>query len=213
MIHVVTPFSRPNNARVLVDHLERQGVALTWHPLVGSVEFPWDCLREWVRPLRVDVPAGCDPFCYKLRAFVESGRIEDGERYGVLCDDDLYDEGLLGAVAGMDEPIVVVSMLRGHSVPAHSTNGYLHPTWTLTAAAEMMRPGGVGLQQCFVMGEIFREAAFDLERAEYCDGLVAEWMAREYEGEIRYEPELYVLFNRLEPGRWAVDADEVALWR
>ena len=30
---------------------------------------------------------------------------------------------------------------------------------------------------------------------------------------IRYEPELTVLFNRLEPGRWAVDDEEVERWR
>ena len=81
MIHVITPFSRPQNARILVDHLARQGVAVTWHPVVSSVPFPADCLREWVTPLRTSVPAGEDPFCWKLRAFVESGRIVDGERY------------------------------------------------------------------------------------------------------------------------------------
>lgn len=208
MIHVVTPFSRPNNARVLVDHLARQGTAVTWHPLVGDVALPWDCLRAWVRPMQVDVPEGRDPFCYKLRAFVASGEIADGERYGVLCDDDLYEDGLLAAVAEMSEPIVVVSMLRGHRVPAQAANGHLHPTSTLTAAREMMRVAGVGMQQCFVMGEIFRRIEFDLERAAYCDGLAAAWLAETFGESIRYEPERHVLFNRLEPGRWAVDYDE-----
>lgn len=208
MIHVVTPFSRPQNARVLVSHLERQGVALTWHVLVGSVPFPWDCLREWVRPMQVDVPEGVDPFCYKLKTFVESGEVADGERYGVLCDDDMYGEGVLRAVAGMRERIVVVSMLRGQRVPAQSDNGYLHPVTPLVASPGMMKVGGMGLQQCFVMGEIFRRANFDLERAPFCDGYVGEWMAYEYGSQIRYEPALHVLFNRLEPGRWAVDSGE-----
>jgi len=209
VIHVVTPFSRPQNAPILVGHLARQGVALTWHPLVGSVKFPASCLRDWVRPMQVDVPGGADPFCYKLRAFVEGGEIVDGERYGVLCDDDLYEDGLLGAVERMGERIVVVSMLRGHCAPARSDNGYSHPTWPLVAAPEMMRVGGVGLQQCFVAGEIFRQAEFDPARAPYCDGLVGEWLGREFADSIRYEPALSVLFNRLEPGRWAVDYDEV----
>ena len=144
MINVITPFSRPENARIVRDHLARQGVAVTWHPVVSSVALPVDCLRAWVKPLRTRVPAGADPFCWKLRAFVESGRIVDGERYGVLCDDDLYEEGVLQAVAGMVEPIVVVSMLRGHRVPERSDGGYEHPVTPLIARPESMRPGGVG---------------------------------------------------------------------
>ena len=101
MINVITPFSRPENARLVRDHLSWQRVAVTWHPVVSSVALPVDCLRAWVKPLRTRVPAGADPFCWKLRAFVESGRIMDGERYGVLCDDDLYGDGVLRAVAGM----------------------------------------------------------------------------------------------------------------
>jgi hypothetical protein len=108
----------------------------------------------------------------------------------------------------MTERIVVVSMLRGQHVPTWAANGHLHPTSTLRAEPAAMRPGGVGVEQYFVMGEIFRQADFKLERAAICDGLVAEWLAATYGDEIRYEPELYVLFNRLEPGRWAVDYDE-----
>ena len=58
-----------------------------------------------------------------------------------------------------------------------------------------------------VMGEIFRQADFRLGEAAICDGLVANWLATTFPAECRYEPELYVLFNRLEPGRWAVDYD------
>lgn len=197
---------------MLVGHLVRQGVAVTWHPIVGTVGFPAAWRREWIRPLQVDVPEGVDPFCWKLRAFVESGRIVDGERYGVLCDDDLYGDGVLAAVAGMGEPIVVVSMLRGHCVPVHSV-GFSHPISTLTASSEMMIVGAVGLQQCFVMGEILRQTEIRPEDAPFCDGQTAAWLAEEFGGDIRYEPGLSVLFNRLEPGRWAVDEDEVERWR
>ncbi len=208
MIHVVTPFSRPENALALLRHLSGQGVALTWHPLVSDIPFPAGCVRDWVLPLAVDVPAGVDPFCCKLRAFVESGRIQDGERYCVLNDDDLYAPGVLAAVDAMPERIVVVSMLRGQRVPAYVANGHYHPTGPLTAAPDRMHVGAIGVEQYFVMGEIFRLADFRLDRPACCDGLVAEWLAATYPDDIRYEPELYVLFNRLEPGRWAVDYDE-----
>lgn len=209
MIHVVTPFSRAENVPALLRHLDSQGTAITWHPLVSDKPFP--AKRQWIEPMRVDVPAGADPFCYKLRAFVGSGQIVDGERYCVLNDDDLYEEGLLAAVAGMRERIVVVSMLRGHHVPAWAANGHLHPTSTLRAEPASMRVGAVGVEQYFVMGEIFKRADFRLDQAARCDGLVAEWLAKSYPNEIRYEPALYVLFNRLEPGRWAVDYDEPVL--
>ena len=205
MINVITPFSRPENARIVRDHLAWQGVAVTWHPVVSSVALPVDCLRAWVKPLRTSVPAGADPFCWKLRAFVESGRIVDGERYGVLCDDDLYGDGVLRAVAGMSEPIVVVSMLRGHRVPERADGGYCHSIDELVAAPENMRVCHVGLQQCFIKGEILRLATVDPALAPFCDGAVAEWLGRRFGESIRFEPGLHVLFNRLEPGRWAVD--------
>lgn len=182
-------------------------MALTWHVLVDAVEFPWDCLRDWIETMHVDVPEESDPFCAKLAAFFGSGRLVDGDRYVVLCDDDMFDVGVLAAVEAMEERIVVVSMLRGHQTPARG-RGYAHPTTTLRAGKDSMRVGEVGLQQCFVAGEIYREALFDARRAPFCDGLVAEWLAESYGELIRYEPELYVMFNRLEPGRWAVDTDE-----
>jgi hypothetical protein len=61
MINVITPFSRPENARLVRDHLSWQRVAVTWHPVVSSVALPVDCLRAWVKPLRTSVPAGDGP--------------------------------------------------------------------------------------------------------------------------------------------------------
>ena len=205
MIHVITPFSRPQNARVLLGHLARQGVAVTWHPIVSSVPFPASCLREWVKPLQVDVPRKMDPFAWKLKMFIASGRIVDGERYGVLCDDDMYDDGLLSAVERMSAPVVVVSMLRGDRVPQRTDGGYCHPIDELVAEPENMRVCGAGLQQCFLMGEVLREMEIDPWRAPFCDGLAVAQLGRQFKGVIRYEPGLHVLFNRLEPGRWAVD--------
>lgn len=204
MIHVITPFSRPQNARTLLEHLARQGTAVMWHPIVSTAAFPVDCLRSWVKPLQVDVPDGVDPFCYKLKAFLSSGRIVDGERYGVLCDDDLYEDGLLATVATMVEPVVVVSMLRGDRVPERG-DGYRHPVDELVAGPANMRIGKMGLQQCFINGAVLRQATVDPARAPYCDGVVGEWLSWRFGQVIRYEPDLHVLFNRLEPGRWAVD--------
>ena len=205
MIHVITPFSRAENVPVLLRHFKEQDVKMTWHPVVSHVPFP--VKRKWILPLQVDIPAGADPFCYKLQAFMESGRIKDGERYCVLNDDDLYMDGVLSMVDKMPEKIVFVSMLRGHHIPANPASGFGHPTDTLMADPGNMRPGYVGVEQFFVMGELFRQVRFNLAESAICDGLVAEWLAKTFPNEARYEPELYVLFNRLEPGRWAVDYD------
>lgn len=210
MIHVVTPFSRPWNAPALLSNLERQGTAVTWHPIVATgAVFPVE--RGWIRPLVVDVPEGTDPFCWKLGAFFGRGDLAAGERYVVLCDDDLFGPGTLAAVAGMVERVVVISMLRGQASPARTDGGYAHPASTLWAGRDHMRVGEVSLQQCFVAGEIYGAAPFDPRRAPFCDGLVAEWLAEAAGESIRYVRDLFVLFNRLEPGRWVDGYDEAGV--
>lgn len=209
MIHVVTPFSRTENVAVLHGHLAGQGVI--WHPLVSLVPWPAGYDDEWIQPFTVFVPEGADPFCTKLNAFSRSGLIVDGDKYAILNDDDMYDEGTLAEVDAMDARIVIVSMLRGQRTPGFVANGHYHPPTTLVASPDYLHIGGIGCEQYFVAGELFRQMDFDVNRPCCCDGVAAEWLRDNYGSEIAYRPDLYVLFNRLEPGRWAVDYESTRL--
>lgn len=196
LVRIVTPFSRPENVQVLYEHLASQGVI--WHPLPGDTPWPVGFTADWIEPFPVSVPVGVDPFCYKLRTFAQSDWIVDRDRYCILNDDDLYEDGLLDAIRGHKERVLVVSMLRGDNTP-ETGNG--HPASPLLAAVENMRPGKCGVEQYLVRGDVFRQMDFCLNRPD-CDGVAASWLAATYGDEITYLPELHVLFNRLEPGRW-----------
>jgi hypothetical protein len=204
MLHIVTAYSRPENIPLLYAHLRDEDVI--WHPIVGDIPWPVGYAGDWIEPYQVELPAGVDPFAFKMNAFIQSAPIVDSDRYAILNDDDLYAPGLLVRIERMADPVVVVSMLRGDAVPA---NGWQHPTFPLIAAPENVRVGRIGAEQYFVKGEIFKQLRFSLDRPDCCDGLAAEWLKANYP--IRYEPDLYVLFNRLEPGRWAVDHEDTYL--
>jgi hypothetical protein len=102
-------------------------------------------------------------------------------------------------------------MLRGQQSPGATANGYQHPVFPLIAKAENMRVGHIGVEQYFVRGDVLRKMEFPPDRPDACDGVAAEKLAFVYRGKIRFEPDLYVLFNRLEPGRWEVDYEDTHL--
>lgn len=196
-IRVVTPYSRPWNVPALYNHLVAQGVV--WHPLVFDTPWPEGYDAHWIDPFYAFVPDGVDPFCHKINAFARSGRIVDMDRYCLLCDDDMYGPGVLDGVRALTDRIVVVSMRRGDRTPE---TGRPHPATTLTAALENMRAGQVGLQQCLMLGEVFKRLVMPEDRPNICDGLAAEWLAENYGDEIKFMPDLFVHFNFLQPGRW-----------
>jgi hypothetical protein len=103
------------------------------------------------------------------------------------------------AISRCDEDVVVVSMKRGHNIPVDAIPRQQYGNDTLIACLGNMRIGGVGGEQMFVKGRIFKTLRFDLNSYQ-CDGIMAEHLRDRYQ--IRYEPELYCLFNYYEPGRW-----------
>lgn len=76
----------------------------------------------------------------------------------------------------------------------------MYPTSTLVACPENVRVCSISTQQSFVKGKIFRGHLFD-DEYHYSDGLMAVHHKNDGE-QIRYEPDLYALFNYYEPGRW-----------
>ena len=198
MIHVVTPFSRPENTERMVELLVDQRVL--WHPLMdGGVEFP--VKADWIQPL------DCGPAfhdirdCYgKLNTYIEQGGIVATDRYCVLNDDDAYPRGFMDRLRELDQPVVICSMKRGQFTPPSFFN---HPTFTLVANPDHMIRGMVGLEQVLMLGSVFGDVRYPL--LPDGDGHLAEHLFHTRE-DIHYEPDLYVLFNYLEPGRWTEEA-------
>jgi len=197
MIHVVMPFSRPNNIPALHEHLE--GLGVVWHPIIANVPWPEEYGSDWIDPMYVEIPDGFDPFAHKLNTFAALWPIVDGDRYCMLCDDDMFGPGYVETLRSVSGRIVVTSMKRGQHVP---NNGREHPATTLIGSPANMRTGLIGIQQCPVTGDIFKQFYFPTDEPNRCDGIVAEWLRDNYLSEIIFMPDLFILFNRLQPGRW-----------
>jgi len=186
-IHLIMPFGRPHLKEILLREYEPMGVIL--HPIFLPGETVCFEETDWVQPY----------VCGKGNT-----EIIDRDFYIVMPDDNMIEPGVCDKIRGMEDDIVVVSMKRGDKVPAEVTTvSGRCPTHTLYAHPSCMRPCGVGIEQLFIRGFIFKKIRLD-EHDIWGDGVLASHLARWYP--IRYEPELYVRFNYYEPGRWDENA-------
>lgn len=183
---VVTPFSRFGNGDILIKHLEPFGII--WHPVVRDKDLHkqgW--AEEWIRPL-IYVDALTFDVCYaKLNDFIASGLIENDVYYSFLNDDDFYEPGFFDKIrerCSGQEPVIVVSMKTGNNS-------------TLIADRKTMSEGFVGLEQLIIRGDILKGLRF-AEDSHSADGKMAAQVA----GGAKYLPDVFVLFNYLELGRW-----------
>jgi len=69
MIHLITPFSRPENLQFYLDNLKDKNVI--WHPIFqGGVPEELEAF-DWVRASNVfEVPEGIFPNIYKCNTFI-----------------------------------------------------------------------------------------------------------------------------------------------
>lgn len=192
-VHVLTPFSRPQNLELLCRNLAPLGVV--WHPIChDNSAFPSD---PWIRPLKVKPRGSWDPCYAKLNAFIEQCPIIDGDWYGVLCDDDLFDANVIPSLRLLNEDDngVIVSAKRGHYIVP---TGLQHPTSTLVAAPRNMRVNHVSNGQMFLRGRLLKTVRY--QNAANADGRLCE-MVRNM-SPIRYFPKAFTFLNILQPGRW-----------
>jgi hypothetical protein len=175
MIHVLVPFSRWYYKDILINHLSK---------------FPVD-----VTLLQTPVESG-DPPYVKLNEFIKYGpTIIDDDYYCVLNDDDHYQSGVFDNLPDAD--VIFISMKLGDNEVKGSAIGIIPPV--LIASPDNIHPTGVGLEQYIVKGRVLRQMQFRTD-VFFADGLMAEWL--KYNFNCAYEPDRYVLFNYLEPGRW-----------
>lgn len=190
-IHVITPFFRTQNIPALIVYLEGENVL--WHPIT---DYPIEFGKSWVIPMVCpEPPADWHVSSYKTNYFISHHGIIDDDYYCFMCDDDLYEAGFFAKIRGCTEPVIVVSMKRGqHPVKSDSA----HDTATLVARPKNMVRGWVSSQQYIIKGSVLRTIIID--PSGWADGIVGEFLYDHYP--IRYEPEWYALFNKLQPGRW-----------
>lgn len=189
-IHVIMGFSRPQNRDVLTDWLRGEGII--WHPLHhDDVEF---AKEDWIQPKKIVVPpewANSAPW-YKTNEF---GDWIDEDYYVGLCDDEIHQRGLYRKIMAMNptEDVIVISALRGH----HQIDKY--GIDTLVACPENVTPCRIDLMQYFVKGKHMREQKF--VDSQCADGIFVTAL-KDKGLTFRYEPELYGLYNYLQPGRY-----------
>ena len=195
-IHLITLFSRHY---LFTELLSRYlPMRVIWHLLRFESEKPFPDISNhpWIIPMII-------PDQYKINHmlpinnyFILNGNIVDDDYYIFSPDDDMYEPGVMRKIRGLQDPVVVISMKRGHHVPSGCVP---HPTDTLIACPENMRIGRIGGEQIFVKGKVFKAHRFREDVYE-ADGYMALEYAANYP--IRFEPDLYVLFNYYQEGRW-----------
>ena len=202
-IHLIMPFSRPENKDKLIEAYRPMGVIL--HPIMFEderVEFTGE--DKWIRPVIVaEKSADCKvlmPGTYKRNQWIETYTIHDEDYYVTVDDDDMYEPNVFDEIKKMDDDIVIISMKRGHRTPKGVPETRKYPTDTLWARPENVHLGEISAQQSFVKGRIFKEHLHN-EEFHCWDGELAVHHKESGE-QIAYRPDLFALFNYYEPDRW-----------
>ena len=184
MIHVITAFTRKQNKELMINHLKDTGIK--WTVLLNEdIKFP-----SWVEVIHMlPDPSGYD--CYaRFNQYFRRGFLEDETQYMFLNDDDFVENNFWNKIPS-DYDVIFVSMKRGDHTIYHGNS-------TLLAKEENIFCCNVGLEQYIVKGKILKNHYFDMNSG--ADGLLAEKLVK-YENKL-FLPEVYVLFNYLEDGRW-----------
>ncbi len=200
-VHLITPFMRHNLKEKLIEAYRPMGII--WHPIMFSDE-AISFEEPWIWPVFIlGNSKECEalmPGNFKRNWFIQHCEIIDDDYYVTVDDDDMYEEGVFDAVKQMDDDIVIISMKRGHFTPMGVPEVRKYSTTTLYAHPDNVQIASISAQQSFVKGKIFKVHLFN-EDSHQWDGEIA--VHHKGSGEqIRYEPDLFALFNYYEPGRW-----------
>ena len=192
MINVVTAVSRPHMLHRVAATLEDQQIQ--WHLIPhAGVEVPRDIADlRWVTLHKGYEPgtkqAWFAPLYDKLNWFIGSGRMQEDEYYGVLNDDDfMCPDALIDLGRKAKTEVAFISM---HWTPGHA----------FIAKPGNMRVGQVGVEQYYALGRVWRQHSF-LLHLPASDGHMG--VALRCCHDCAYFPDIYCVFNALEPDRWS----------
>lgn len=209
MFNVITPMARYQNIEALIKILRPQKIQ--WHVITDEdnktpVAFhePW--IHHYICPNEgVDFWARSN---YCINWFLNTFKLNDDEYYCVLNDDDGYERDFFRnlqneinkQISGHhNADLIITSMKRGDNIPHDVAPNRQHGTNTLFGEPGSMKVGYVSVEQFFIKGKLLQHHRLPLTIAG--DGELIVELVQTYE--TTYIPNLYVLFNYLEPGRWA----------
>ena len=198
-VHLVMPFSRLHMISTL--RQAYRPMDCIWHPIVYQDQVQ-DFIESWVDPFVIPGndpghgPLGC---MVKINHFIRGHEFIDEDYYILATDDGMFEPNVFEKIKQMDDDVVIISLKRGYQIPKDCDPLKAYPTNTLLASPFNVRVGYVSGDQVFVKGKYFKTYLWD-ENSLVADGLMAIHMKENYN--IRYEPDLYSLFNYYEPGRW-----------
>ena len=196
-IHILCPFYRVHLLPTLIHYFEPMNI--NWHPIVGhdlQVSFNW----EWVYPLKTDECSPTDQCYRKINDFIDTQQIIDDDYYGFLDDDSMYEPGFFDIIRQQTAKILFYSAYRGDSIPRDGSEP--HPATTLkTRSLYDIRVCHVGFGMCILKGEIFKQTRFK-NTHKWDDGRYMEELKSRFPNEIKILPDLYLLFNYFQPGRF-----------
>jgi hypothetical protein len=208
--HVITPMARFENIRKLIDNMKHQNII--WHVIIDDdnpkkFEYNEPFIFLHICPNKtVEFWTRCNN---SINWFIENYDLKEDDYYGILNDDDAYEETffdkLRNKLENKDEnsrDLIIVSMKRGHHIPEGIVACKRHPTNTLLAQPESMFPCRVGVEQFFLKGKYLKKHRLPL--TVYGDGELISALAKEYAKQVFYIPDVFVLFNYFEPGRWEI---------
>ncbi len=197
MITVVTPFRRIENLPYLEKILKDK---VNWVILQAKdepvVDVPWATVKQY--------EVAKDQRSNRLfNAFISEG-LEPETQYMILCDDDSVEEGFFDMIP--DNDVVCVSMKRSDRAINHvvwsdyekQLGHWENSVDVLIADPKNMHPGAVGGEQLIMKGKALRNFRYGLSNIG--DGQMAVKVAEEYP--ITYLPDVFVLFNYFEDGRY-----------
>jgi hypothetical protein len=202
--NVITSLNRFENLRALISNLSLQvtdNVEIRWHVITDrSNPFGIYFKQPWIEHYEchnegIEFWERCH---FALNWYLSSFRLAPDQYYCFLNDDDSHQMKFFHELDGLDKDVIVVSMKRGVSTPKDAKGHRAHGYSPLIAEPQNMVPGKVGLEQIVVKGKILSPCRIPMNPCG--DGEMIEWIYSNHEA--HFVPEVHVLFNFLEPGRW-----------
>jgi len=199
-IHVITAFYRIHLAKTLIHCLEE--FLIHWHPIYSEKEFyPFN--KFWIHPLLVKELLPTDYAYRKLNDFIETQEIIDDDYYSFMGDDDMFEPGFFDKIREIckteKSEIIFYSVARGNTTPACDVAQHpCHPL--IPNSLNDIRVCNVGLQ--FILkGNILKQVKFNNTHI-WDDGILAEHLKNKFGSKIKFAPDLFVLGNYFQPGRY-----------
>jgi hypothetical protein len=197
MFNIVMPFSRHHLINELLDWYNHPNVML--HLVVFQDQFKnliSDKIKIWiVKPCG----KGIDICYYKCNQFKTIAPIIDDDYYLFTTDDNALEKNVISEVLKMNDEVVYISMKRGHNIVPNPSLPFYQSTNTLVAAPENAKRASIAFGQLIFKGHAYKKVQYD-DTKHYADGLMGAYVKENLK--VRYEPNLYALYNWFEPGRW-----------